>query len=1055
MQINSSSYWDQRFRSDDWVAKGGCDQTYGLMLTLVKNLPEAVLEYGMKDGRSIVDIGCAEGEGVVVLKDAFPTAEITGTDISEEAILRAREKHLGCLFEREDLMRGEKVYDICVSSNVLEHFVDPRAPFEKILRRARRFALIMVPFRDTSGCAEHRYVFDFGFFPLEVDGMRLVYVRVFGCAQVAPYWSGYQLLCVYERKDAPVGMMLSDYMNGVEVLPVAFGGDGGRKNIPALKYEKEINDVSYALKVAIEDLNTYKAQIQAMQNERGRDKEIQDRERESAAHRLEKLGGELERQLACVREAESKSRVLARRLSETEHVVEELNDIAYALREKLGRKSEEAAKLSREVQYRTVAQAHVKQMAYEALNDTQGAFRNIETLIYRMNAERKSRFFKLLVLLNRPALAHCASTIAVLWKRFVKKEPLAPEYSIYQPIQWALADAREKCAERLMDFDDDVPFAGEVCIFATVPYDDVGGGQRSAQMTRCFLARGYRVIYVYKYPKVENGIKIANVVNTPRFSMFFFGEETPDSVFGRLKGDPMIVIFEMPHADYVPFLDAATQRGWKTVYELIDPWETNLGEGWYSVDVERHFAEASRVVAATAKVLQSKLIRWGRNDCLYCPNAADERYFPIYSKPEGPNDLPTGYEKIILYFGSLYGSWFDWGWVRLAAERNPRNAFVLIGDPPVNPDLPKNVYFLGMKKNAELNAYLHASDAAIIPFISGPLVDAVSPIKAFEYLFSGTPVITGRMPELDGYPGVFQAGSADEFSRLCSLDNVKRIPIREVELFLARNNWNARIDQLLGARPLRHSFSIVTLIHNNVNVIGRFLSSLRQIVEGLPVEVIVVDNASEDEGADVVLGDFGDWVTLLRNCVNGCSSGRNMGVAAAHGEIVVFFDSDQWFTSSSWLYEMDFLMSEHPEIGAFSWNAGWFEDKELHGPIVDYLPNRACDEEYSRIGYRKDVHYLATSGMCLYRDFFNQIGGLDVKYDPTIFEDTDLSMKIIAEGRHIAYHDFQGIMHQPHQTTKASSQQAAYKDLWKRNLEYFRGKWMRELATMIPQIENV
>ena len=60
-------------------------------------------------------------------------------------------------------------------------------------------------------------------------------------------------------------------------------------------------------------------------------------------------------------------------------------------------------------------------------------------------------------------------------------------------------------------------------------------------------------------------------------------------------------------------------------------------------------------------------------------------------------------------------------------------------------------------------------------------------------------------------------------------------------------------------------------------------------------------------------------------------------------------------------------------IGAVSWNAGWFSPGTTTGPIVDYLPNRGLSS--AAIWFRTDIAYLATSGMLMRKQLFEEIEG--------------------------------------------------------------------------------
>jgi glycosyltransferase involved in cell wall biosynthesis len=59
------------------------------------------------------------------------------------------------------------------------------------------------------------------------------------------------------------------------------------------------------------------------------------------------------------------------------------------------------------------------------------------------------------------------------------------------------------------------------------------------------------------------------------------------------------------------------------------------------------------------------------------------------------------------------------------------------------------------------------------------------------------------------------------------------------------------------------------------------------------VEVIVVDDGSTDNTADLIIRNYGDWVRLISlSKRGGAGAARNAGVAIARGEFVAFLDSD-------------------------------------------------------------------------------------------------------------------------------------------------------------------
>ena len=354
------------------------------------------------------------------------------------------------------------------------------------------------------------------------------------------------------------------------------------------------------------------------------------------------------------------------------------------------------------------------------------------------------------------------------------------------------------------------------------------------------------------------------------------------------------------------------------------------------------------------------------------------------------------------------------------------------------------MYFLGAKQIDDLPSYLAYSDIAILPFVPGKISDAVSPIKVFEYLFSGLPVVSTRLPEIEDYPGVFIADNVVQFAKLCSSDLKKSDLISKNDTFISRNSWFYRLCKITENQnpKITRSVSAVILIHNNKNIIGRCLDTLLFHGNDYLKEIIVVDNASSDGGAEYVEQAFPN-VCVIKNPVNGCSSGRNLGASVATGEYLVFFDSDQWFTSGSFFNEALSILEQNASVGAVAWGAGWFDSTrtDLGGMIADYCPNRAMNSYALRHGYRTDIGYLATCGFFISKVTFDATGGFDIFYDPTCFEDTDLSFKIKEFGLKIAFRDLTGIRHQPHQTTKANSNNRNYQNLFNRNAQYFKKKW--------------
>jgi glycosyltransferase involved in cell wall biosynthesis len=149
------------------------------------------------------------------------------------------------------------------------------------------------------------------------------------------------------------------------------------------------------------------------------------------------------------------------------------------------------------------------------------------------------------------------------------------------------------------------------------------------------------------------------------------------------------------------------------------------------------------------------------------------------------------------YFGHLTESWFDWDLVLKTASKKRDWFFHIIGyGEPSGLKFPENVKFWGKVDHQDLPTYTSCWDIAIIPFREGKLTQAVDPIKLYEYLFLGLPVVATNMPHLQGIPGVFPC-NRDQFEQTLVLAKETPFNRSEVERFVENNTWRKRVDRLL------------------------------------------------------------------------------------------------------------------------------------------------------------------------------------------------------------------------------------------------------------------
>ena len=100
--VNSKEYWDNRFSSKHWEVNSGPERTAYFAHLFLANIPQWLVHYIQDNQFSILDLGCAEGEGTNLLSSIWG-AQVSGADFSESAVKLAAQRYPAIHFETQDL----------------------------------------------------------------------------------------------------------------------------------------------------------------------------------------------------------------------------------------------------------------------------------------------------------------------------------------------------------------------------------------------------------------------------------------------------------------------------------------------------------------------------------------------------------------------------------------------------------------------------------------------------------------------------------------------------------------------------------------------------------------------------------------------------------------------------------------------------------------------------------------------------------------------------------------------------------------------------------------
>ncbi len=151
------------------------------------------------------------------------------------------------------------------------------------------------------------------------------------------------------------------------------------------------------------------------------------------------------------------------------------------------------------------------------------------------------------------------------------------------------------------------------------------------------------------------------------------------------------------------------------------------------------------------------LLEWARsvrNDGVYyLPNGVSDIFFKENRKL--PEDFPADGRPVVVYAGTI-DTRFDLELLQYGVRVEKEFHFLLVG--PLTDQEQKtgfetlqiedNFTWLGPKDYGQIPAYLQESSIGLIPFRLNELTEAVNPIKYYEYLACGLPVVAPLMREL-------------------------------------------------------------------------------------------------------------------------------------------------------------------------------------------------------------------------------------------------------------------------------------------------------------------
>lgn len=269
-------------------------------------------------------------------------------------------------------------------------------------------------------------------------------------------------------------------------------------------------------------------------------------------------------------------------------------------------------------------------------------------------------------------------------------------------------------------------------------------------------------------------------------------------LFSKLKKINKPKYIQIYSTDFTMSLEELKQyinNGFKIIYEYIDDLSPEIvgvkqlpknqadKYNYMLKDTENIF-----VIVTASEIEKDVLQKRGNEKLAFSCNGVNIEHFKNIDKnfifdEEFKNILKMN-KPIIGYYGAL-ASWFDYNLIKYLAKKRPEYNVVLFGvkyDDSLeksNINEYSNIFFLGSKNYNILQNYASKFNVCTIPFLINDITKATSPLKLFEYMALGKPIVTTAMTECKKYKSVFISDNYDEFVSL--IDDA--INIKDSEYF--------------------------------------------------------------------------------------------------------------------------------------------------------------------------------------------------------------------------------------------------------------------------------
>lgn len=828
MNINTEEYWEQRFKMKDWKLYGGNDQTKFFADIAIQNFPRWLIEDIRRKEMSIIDVGCAEGDGTFALKKVFSRSIVDGIDFSLSAIEEANKKYPSCNFYCRDIESLSNKYDVIFSSNVLEHITDPFPLLKTLLKNVDKYCIFLLPFQEKELHKEHVNYFDYNSFKIFEGSFFLSYYKVIDCSVLnTPFWEGKQLLLVYINRE---------YIDET-ILTLS---DTHNYDFEELEHMRNENDsmtkVIQERNEKYEQLNMEKQNIEkCLMEEKSFSEKLQglNLTLESEKTELENKNFKLEEKYKLLDE---KHKLLEKENFTLEEKIlnfERNNEILSLQLNELSLKNDNKEMIyCNQIEYLSTENEKIKKenlFDKKLIDSYENTIQDAEDYIYALVSTKLFKLVHLFVRIKRQLFLGSFEEKKDFFHWLIRRnQGIANTDRRYNPMFGIISILNQK-KEIFLQEDEKENFVVHSKLFdhlekqhriLTASLEKKQHSDNVRKIKNIIEQHHNDKIMIYPHvvhwEPLQTPQQLLLSLSKRGWLCFFCEHESfevnvneIESNLYLVKESELVCALQDKHIflllTWLGSMSFINKLPQKTIwYHILDDLSIFPYYDEYYLEMNSSVIKDSQVVTYVSKNLVKYLN--GRT-AFYLPNAVNTGTFFNIQEDYIPDDMKgiiQKNKKIIGYFGYI-AEWFDYDLLRNIALQRKQYEFVLIGGVLCEKiNLLKgieNVHILGLKKYRELSNYAKFFDVAIIPFEISEKMDGVSPIKFYEYCSLGIPVISTKMDELIQYETNFIKCINNKEEFLFYLDKFVSTEIskeerEKIRSIAYKNQWQNRAEKI-------------------------------------------------------------------------------------------------------------------------------------------------------------------------------------------------------------------------------------------------------------------